>query len=81
MVNLGELHPREYGHLLASHICMVKDFDLAEDSLQEAFAAAPSWCALIWVSRPARRRTRRRSDHEGFLVRYVDCEPLRSTMQ
>jgi predicted RNA polymerase sigma factor len=40
MVNLGELHRREYGHLPASLLCAVKDFDVAEDALQEAFAAA-----------------------------------------
>jgi RNA polymerase sigma-70 factor, ECF subfamily len=39
-VNLGELHRREYGRILASLIRAVKDFDLAEDMLQEAFAAA-----------------------------------------
>jgi predicted RNA polymerase sigma factor len=40
VVNLGELHRREYGRILASLIRAVKDFDLAEDVLQEAFAAA-----------------------------------------
>jgi RNA polymerase sigma-70 factor (ECF subfamily) len=39
-MNLGELHHREYGRILASLIRVVKDFDLAEDALQEAFAAA-----------------------------------------
>ena len=39
-MNLGELHRREYGRILASLIRVVKDFDLAEDALQEAFAAA-----------------------------------------
>ena len=39
-MNLGELHRREYGRILASFIRAVKDFDLAEDVLQEAFAAA-----------------------------------------
>jgi RNA polymerase sigma-70 factor (ECF subfamily) len=40
VVNLAELHRREYGRILASLIRVVKDFDLAEDALQEAFAAA-----------------------------------------
>jgi len=40
VVNLGELHRREYGRILASLIRVVRDFDLAEDVLQEAFAAA-----------------------------------------
>jgi RNA polymerase sigma-70 factor (ECF subfamily) len=39
-VNIGELYRREYGRILASLIRMVGDFDLAEDSLQDAFAAA-----------------------------------------
>jgi RNA polymerase sigma-70 factor, ECF subfamily len=39
-VDLGELHRREYGRILASLIRAVGDFTLAEDSLQEAFAAA-----------------------------------------
>jgi len=39
-VNVGELHRREYGRILASLIRLVGDFDLAEDALQEAFAAA-----------------------------------------
>jgi hypothetical protein len=42
VVNLGELHRCEYGRLLASLIRVVKDFDLAEDALQEAFASAAS---------------------------------------
>lgn len=41
-MNLGELHRREYGRILASLIRVIKDFDLAEDALQEAFAAVPS---------------------------------------
>ncbi|MEO5930044.1 MAG: RNA polymerase sigma factor [Candidatus Kapaibacterium sp.] len=39
-MNLGELHRREYGRILASLIRVVRDITLAEDSLQEAFAAA-----------------------------------------
>jgi RNA polymerase sigma-70 factor (ECF subfamily) len=39
-VNVGELHRREYGRILASLIRVVGDFALAEDALQEAFAAA-----------------------------------------
>jgi RNA polymerase sigma-70 factor, ECF subfamily len=40
MVNLDALYRREYGRILASLIRMVRDFDLAEDALQEAFEAA-----------------------------------------
>ena len=39
-MNLGELHRREYGRILASVIRSVGDFALAEDALQEAFEAA-----------------------------------------
>jgi RNA polymerase sigma-70 factor (ECF subfamily) len=39
-VNLEELHQREYGRILASLIRTVGDFDLAEEALQDAFAAA-----------------------------------------
>jgi RNA polymerase sigma-70 factor (ECF subfamily) len=39
-VDLGDLHRREYGRILASLIRVVGDFTLAEDSLQEAFTAA-----------------------------------------
>src|ERR1041384_7302510 len=39
-IDLGELHRREYGRMLATLIRVVRDITLAEDSLQEAFAAA-----------------------------------------
>ena len=39
-MNLGELHRREYGRILASLIRAVGDFDLAEDALEDAFEAA-----------------------------------------
>jgi len=41
-LRVGELYRREYGRILASLIRAVKDFDLAEDALQEAFEAALS---------------------------------------
>jgi len=39
-LNLAELHRRDRGRLLATLIRTLGDFDLAEDALQEAFAAA-----------------------------------------
>lgn len=39
-LNLEALYRREYGHILASLIRVVQDFALAEDAVQEAFAAA-----------------------------------------
>jgi RNA polymerase sigma-70 factor (ECF subfamily) len=53
-VDLGELHRREYGRILASLIRVVGDFTLAEDSLQEAFAAAlEQWPAKGTPQNPA----------------------------
>src|SRR5512145_1921316 len=39
-MDVGDLHRREYGRILASLIRVVRDFDLAEDALQDAFEAA-----------------------------------------
>jgi RNA polymerase sigma-70 factor (ECF subfamily) len=63
-VNLGELHRREYGRILASLIRAVRDFDLAEDALQEAFKAAlAQWPAqgppqnpVAWLISTARHK-------------------------
>jgi len=63
-MNLGELHRREYGRILASLIRVVKDFDLAEDALQEAFAAAlaqwpeqgPPQHPVAWLITTARHK-------------------------
>jgi RNA polymerase sigma-70 factor, ECF subfamily len=46
-IDLGALHRREYGRCLATLIRVVRDITLAEDSLQEAFAAALE----LWPSR------------------------------
>ena len=59
-MNLGELHLREQGRILASLIRVVKDFDLAEDALQEAFAAA----LAEWPAQ-GRRRTGGLAHHDG----------------
>jgi RNA polymerase sigma-70 factor, ECF subfamily len=64
MVNLGELHRREYGRILASLIRAFRDFDLAEDALQEAFEAAlAQWPvqgapqnAVAWLIATARHK-------------------------
>jgi RNA polymerase sigma-70 factor, ECF subfamily len=76
-VNLGDLHRREYGRILASLIRTVGDFDLAEDSLQDAFEAAlaqwraegPSQNPVAWLIATARHkavdRLRRRAMADG----------------
>jgi RNA polymerase sigma-70 factor (ECF subfamily) len=76
-VNLGELHRREYGRILASLIRAVGDFDLAEDALEDAFEAAlAQWPAqgpprnpVAWLIATARHKAidqlRRRVMAEG----------------
>jgi len=63
-VNLGELHRREYGRILATLIRAVGDFDLAEDALQDAFEAAlaqwpgegPPQNPVAWLIATARHK-------------------------
>jgi RNA polymerase sigma-70 factor (ECF subfamily) len=62
-VNIGELYRREYGRILATLIRAVRDFTLAEDALQEAFATAHvQWQRemprnpVAWLLTTARRR-------------------------
>ncbi len=52
-MNLGELHRREYGRILASLIRTIGDFDLAEDALEDAFEAAlAQWPARGYPQNP-----------------------------
>jgi RNA polymerase sigma-70 factor, ECF subfamily len=52
-VDLGELHRREFGRLVATLTRVVKDIGLAEDSVQDAFAAAQGkWVADEWPEQP-----------------------------
>jgi RNA polymerase sigma-70 factor, ECF subfamily len=39
-MEIGDFYDREYGRILATLIRLVRDFDLAEESVQDAFAAA-----------------------------------------
>ena len=63
-MNLGELHRREYGRILATLIRAVGDFDLAEDALQDAFEAAlaqwpgegPPQNPVAWLIATARHK-------------------------
>jgi RNA polymerase sigma-70 factor (ECF subfamily) len=76
-VNLGELHRREYGRILATLIRGLGEFDLAEDSLQGAFEVAlaqwpeqgPPQDPVAWLFSTARHKAldqlRRRAIAEG----------------
>ena len=63
-MDLGDLHRREYGRILATLIRTVRDFDLAEDALQEAFEAAlarwptqgPPQNPVAWLLSTARHK-------------------------
>ena len=63
-MNIDELHQREYGRILATLIRVVRDFDLAEDALQEAFEAAiaqwpqegPPQNPVAWLITTARHK-------------------------
>src|SRR5262245_32840951 len=63
-MNLGDLHRCEYGRILASLIRAVRDFDLAEDALQEAFEVAlarwpvqgPPQQPVAWLISTARHK-------------------------
>jgi RNA polymerase sigma-70 factor (ECF subfamily) len=64
VADLDSLYRQEYGRILASLIRVVKDFTLAEDSLQDAFAAAlVQWPAqgappnpVAWLMATARHK-------------------------
>jgi RNA polymerase sigma-70 factor (ECF subfamily) len=73
-VNVGELHQREYGRILASLIRVVRDFDVAEDALQEAFEAAierwpvegPPQNPVAWLISTARHKAIDRLRHRAL---------------
>jgi len=53
-VNLGELYRRDYGRILASVIRVARDISLAEDAVQDAFAAAQAqWPVHGFPANPA----------------------------
>jgi RNA polymerase sigma-70 factor, ECF subfamily len=73
-VNLGELHQREYGRILASLIRRIGDFDLAEDALGDAFEAAlsqwpskgPPQNPVAWLISTARHKAIDRLRHRAL---------------
>ena len=74
-MDLGELHRREYGRILASLIRVLGEFDLAEDALQEAFEAAlTQWPAqgmprnpVAWLISTARHKAIDRIRHRALV--------------
>src|SRR3989454_1651468 len=77
----------DWGRIVASLIRLVRDFDVAEDAAQEAFAAAvDQWPASgipeiprAWIIRTARNkaidRIRRRARLQEKLETYTDPSP------
>ena len=73
-MNVGELYRREYGRVLATLIRSVGSFDLAEDSLQDAFEAAlgqwpekgPPQNPVAWLITTARRKAIDRIRHRAM---------------
>jgi RNA polymerase sigma-70 factor, ECF subfamily len=63
-MEIGHFYDREYGRILATLIRLVRDFDLAEESVQDAFAAAlEQWPAegaprnpVAWIVSTARHK-------------------------
>jgi RNA polymerase sigma-70 factor (ECF subfamily) len=87
---VDELYRSDWGRIVATLIRLVGDFDLAEESAQEAFAAAvDSWrtsgvpdLPRAWIIKTARHkaidRIRRRQLFEEKLEWYVRTESARS---
>ncbi|HTM23096.1 MAG TPA: sigma-70 family RNA polymerase sigma factor, partial [Kofleriaceae bacterium] len=89
MTDLGRLYREESGRILATLIRLLGDFDLAEEAVQEAFAAAlAQWPAegvpdvpVAWLTRAARnkaidrlRRRTRWQERRGELERMATLE-------
>src|SRR3989442_7958840 len=82
------VHRSDWGRIVASLIRLVRDFDVAEDAAQEAFAAAvDQWpgsgvpeIPRAWIIRTARNkaidRLRRRTRLEEKLETYTDPGPI-----
>jgi len=75
VIDLGRLYRAEWGRLLAALIRSFGDFDLAEEALQEAFAAAAAeWTAAApenargWLYATARHRALDRLRRERILT-------------
>jgi RNA polymerase sigma-70 factor (ECF subfamily) len=88
LIDLDQFHREESGRILATLIRLLGDFDLAEESLQEAYATAlQQWPAdgtprspRAWMISTARhkaidrlRRNRRLQEKSAELARSVEC--------
>jgi RNA polymerase sigma-70 factor (ECF subfamily) len=80
-VNVEEIHQREYGRILASLIRVVRDFDVAEDAVQEAFEAAlerwpvegPPQNPVAWLVSTARHKAIDRLRHRTLVQEKQDA--------
>jgi RNA polymerase sigma-70 factor (ECF subfamily) len=85
---IARLHREEWGRIVATLIRLLCDFDLAEDTAQEAFSAAvQQWPASgvpefprAWIIQTARNkaidRLRRRANFEEKRDAYASAQPL-----
>ena len=77
-MEIGDFYRREYGRILATLIRLVGDFDLAEESLQDAFAVAlEEWPSqgspanpVAWIVSTARHKAIDRIRRRGLLDRH-----------
>jgi RNA polymerase sigma-70 factor, ECF subfamily len=88
-----EVYRSDWGRVVAALIGLIGDFDLAEESAQEAFAlAVEQWQVSgipefprAWLIQTARHkaidRIRRRSRFEEKVVEFADSELLRSVVE
>src|SRR6058998_864563 len=88
---VDSVYRSDWGRIVATLIRLVGDFDLAEEAVQEAFAAAADQWRVsgvpesprAWIIQTARHkaidRLRRRTRFEGKLDSYTASGPSRTT--
>src|SRR5664279_6538880 len=90
VIHLAQIYRADWGRLLAALIRALGDFDVAEEALQEAFAAAvESWKTDLpdnaqgWIYATARHkaldRLRQRSLHAQKLAEYAEATSAEQT--
>src|ERR1700712_5706410 len=76
---VADAHRREWAFVLAATVRVTRDLDVAEECVQDAFAAAlTDWATGgiparpgAWLTNPARRRALNVLRHEGSGRRYL----------